>query len=58
MSAIGEASKIITFKPLPGGNFYGLQFESPGPDPIPANSPIAISVLQYVRLDSAQGINA
>jgi hypothetical protein len=55
--AVGEAAKVIRFRPLDGssGNFHGLQFQNPGPDVNPANNPTAVSTLTYVRLDSASG---
>ena len=56
LNAVGEAGKLITFRPFLGGNFHGLQFANPGAAASPINNPTAVSTMSFVRLDSASGI--
>jgi hypothetical protein len=53
--ALGTRTDSIRFRATGASTFYGLRFDSPGAGGIPANAPIAVSSLSYVRIDSAYG---
>ena len=58
MTAVGTSLDLIHFSPGQGGVFYGLRFDSPGAGGIPANAPVAVSTMNYVRVDSAQSLGS
>jgi len=59
LNAVGTNVSFIRFRPVPGNQWSGLRFDTPGQGPNPATAPTATSTMTYVRVDSAtgQGVN-